>query len=109
MEGTMKKYEYLPVEEGTIIGPSMAVQQTVHILDLASAISTDEKNVSNMLKVARRWLELGASLESILPEVDEDDEEKVNKDGKKPYGFVQGQKAIIEQAGENDGKSTVED
>ena len=99
----MKKYEYISIEDGSVISPSLAVQQSCHILDLAGEIATDKSDVDAMLKVSRRWLEFGASLQEVIGETEDEKEE--SEPTKKAYGFSSENKSIIEKVGDTGGES----
>jgi|GEM_PF-3744498 len=86
-----------------------AFDKAIQLLNMASTIATDTKNIEGMLKVSSTWIDTAARMldypSEFSPPDDDEEEEQPHpvKRGKEPFGFVQSA-AVIEKAevGEKD-------
>lgn len=108
---TVKRYSYQEIEAGSDVDPGTAFTQALHLLELASKMSVDSKNVPQVLKVTSKWMELGERLNQLIEESDEPEEEVEEEEKPKrgDFGFSHGglDKQITEV--KEDGNGTDED
>lgn len=87
----------------TEFGFNDCLTQSLHLLDVAATIATEEGDTDTLIDLSREWLDVYGKVEKVTSEVEEDDEEEEEieeKPKKHPLGFASGDKFIGEKAEE---------
>lgn len=70
----MRKYEYVEIEDNAPIHPGLAIAQGIQLLDLASAMATDNKDIDKMTSISLQWIDTGVRLTEIMEEIEDEKE-----------------------------------